>query len=99
MRQSDEQSQSASHIVDTQERFLELKARGDRGFLLKHNFSVSPFVGADSVPSLLLARLCLSCCKWSRLHFSDLCGEFSRTSLSGRPGQSCMTSGHTLFKV
>lgn len=59
MRQSDEQSQSALHIVDTQERFLELKARGDHGFLLKHNFGVSPFVGTDSVPSLLLAGLCL----------------------------------------
>lgn len=86
--QSDEQSWSASHIVDTQERFLELKARGDHGFFLKRNFSVSPSVGTDSVPPLLLAGLRPSCCKWSRLHRTDLCSEFSLTLLPGLPGQS-----------
>lgn len=31
-RQSDEQSPSASHVVDVQETFLELKAKADHGF-------------------------------------------------------------------
>lgn len=97
--QSDEQSRSASHIVDTQERFLELKARGDHGFLSKHNFSVSPFVGTDSVQPLLLPGLSPSCCEWSRLHLTDLCSEFSPSRCLAFQASLAWSRVSVLFKV
>ena len=46
----------------------ELKARGDHGFFLKCNFSVSPSVGTDSVPPLLLAGLQGNCNDQNKRH-------------------------------